>query len=145
MVNFMRIVFDTNVLISAFLWQGQLKPIYNLIRGNHLTPCFNQDTWNEFLRVLRYRKLEKQLLKISVTTNEIIDLISSRYYFIPINYPRISVIKNDPSDNNLLSAAIATRANLVVSGDQHLLKLESFHNIPILTPRQFLNRFHKPK
>lgn len=44
----MRIVFDTNVLISAFLWQGQLKPIYDLIRSNHLTPCFNQNTWNKF-------------------------------------------------------------------------------------------------
>ncbi|OGC47994.1 putative toxin-antitoxin system toxin component, PIN family [candidate division WWE3 bacterium RIFCSPHIGHO2_01_FULL_35_17] len=131
-------------MISAFLWQKRLKLIYQAIRQNQLTPCFTKETWDEFLRALAYPKFKKQILKIGIAPDEITRLITSRYYFIPLT-PEISVIKDDPSDNNILSAALVTKSEFIISGDRHLLSLKKFVDIPILSPQQFLKRFKKSK
>ncbi len=134
----MRVVLDTNVVLSAFLWQKNLKPLYQAIREKKITPCFTQLTWQELLRTLSYKKLEKQLAKINVPSEEIISLIANRAHFSFSNL-KINQIKDDASDNFILACAISARADFIISGDKHLLKLKSFQDIPILTPRQFLN------
>lgn len=133
----MRVVFDSNVLVSAFLWQKSLKPVYDWIRSSALTPCFSDETLGELKRVLRYVKFERQLKLMGVTPEEIERLLLSRSYFVPVQ-ERVEIIQDDPSDNHILACALAARASCIVSGDRHLLKLKSFRGIPILTPRQFL-------
>ena len=49
-------------------------------------------------------------------------------------------MKADPDDDRVLECAVAGRADYIVSGDRHLLKLGSYDDIPILTVRQFLNK-----
>ena len=138
----MYIVFDTNVLISTFLWQKKLKPIYTAIRTNNITPCFSPKTWAEFVRALNYNKFRKQLQKIAITPEEITSLLISRAYFVA---PRVKIkeIKEDPSDNHILACAISCDAFCIVSGNKHLLKLKEFQGIAILTPRQFLKHLNK--
>lgn len=133
----MRVVLDTNVIISAFLWQKNLKPIYQAIRAKKITPCFNRATWRELQRALSYTKFSKQLLKIGILAEEITKLLSSRAYFT-ISQIRIEQIKDDPSDNYILACALSARASFIVSGDKHLLNLKQFHGIPIFSPAEFL-------
>lgn len=135
----MRVVLDTNVLLSAFLWQKGLKPIYQAIRSWKITPCFTQITWAELLRALSYKKFKKQLLKIGITPDEIVRLVASRSYFV-VSYLRISAIKEDPTDNYILACAISSQASFIISGDRHLLKLKKFRGIPILVPKEFLKK-----
>ncbi len=52
----------------------------------------------------------------------------------------INAIPADPTDNKFLEAAVEGKANLIVSGDGHLLELETFRNIPIITAREFITR-----
>jgi uncharacterized protein len=52
----------------------------------------------------------------------------------------INAVADDPSDNKFLEAAVAGSANLIVSGDGHLLELEVFRNIPIISAREFIAR-----
>jgi predicted nucleic acid-binding protein len=61
---------------------------------------------------------------------------------LPVFEPdvRVRVVGEDPDDDRILEAAIAGRADAIVSGDRHLLALRAFRGIPILTPRQLLNR-----
>lgn len=61
--------------------------------------------------------------------------------------PEISAIQEDPDDNLVLACAIAAKAEVIVSGDNHLKKLGAFRAIPIVPPREFLNRFfpHPPQ
>lgn len=52
---------------------------------------------------------------------------------------RPAVIKDDPDDNRVLECAVAAKADYIVSGDRHLLKLGSYRDIPIMTVRQFMD------
>ncbi len=52
----------------------------------------------------------------------------------------INAIPADPTDNKFLEAAVEGKANLIVSGHGHLLELETFRNIPIITAREFITR-----
>ncbi len=47
--------------------------------------------------------------------------------------------KEDPDDDRVLECAVAGKADYVVSGDRHILKLSSYEGIPILTVRQFMD------
>lgn len=135
----MRVVFDTNVIVAAFLWQRGLKPIYAVIRTREVIPCFSQVTWDELRRVLAYKKFAAQILKIGITGEEILRLLSSRAHFT-IARSSVFVITDDPSDNAILASAAAARASVIVSGDQHLKAVGSFRGIPVLTPHEFIIR-----
>ena len=52
---------------------------------------------------------------------------------------QIAFIREDPDDDRVLECAVAAKANCIVSGDRHLLKLGSFRGIKILTVRQFID------
>jgi putative PIN family toxin of toxin-antitoxin system len=56
----------------------------------------------------------------------------------------IDAIPNDPDDNRILECAVEARAQFVVSGDRHLLSLQSYKSISIVSPRQFIERFLAP-
>jgi uncharacterized protein len=51
---------------------------------------------------------------------------------------RVEVVKEDPDDNRILECALAAGADIIVSGDGHLLGLTAYEGIAILTPREFL-------
>ena len=51
----------------------------------------------------------------------------------------LNVVAEDPDDNRVLECAVSGRADYVISGDRHLLKLKEHGGIPILTAREFLN------
>ena len=59
-------------------------------------------------------------------------------FVIPLEL--INAIPADPTDNKFLEAAVEGKAILIVSGDGHLLELETFRNIPIITGREFIRR-----
>ena len=50
----------------------------------------------------------------------------------------LDVIADDPDDDRILECALAAHADAIVSGDHHLLQLNSFQSIPVMSPRQFL-------
>ncbi len=52
----------------------------------------------------------------------------------------LSVVKDDPGDDRVLECAIAGSADVIISGDRHLLDLGSFQGIQILTVRRFMDQ-----
>lgn len=133
----MRVVLDTNVLISTLLWKGRLAPIYHLINERKIVPCFSRTTFNELIRVAKYPHIVAKTKKEKINLEEIIEILLSNSI---IAQPReiLNIIKEDPFDNNFLACATSCRASFIVSGDKHLLKLRDFQAIPIVSPKEFL-------
>lgn len=142
----MRVVFDTNIFISMFIWRNkELEFLYNLFWQNKITVPVNIQIIQEITRVLNYPKFSIFLSKVNLTPEEIIGAITNNCLIFSSSEKPLKIIKDDPSDNIILDCASASGADFIVSGDKHLLNLKSFQNIPILTPRQFINRFKKRK
>ncbi len=133
----MRVVIDTNVFISGIFFGGEPRKILDLAGEQILTPCFNISTLTELELLLCHQKFSMQRNLLSFTIREFLDQLKN--YSLLFEQPSIilEIIKEDKSDNNFLACAISAQADFIISGDKHILKLKSFNNIPILTPRQF--------
>lgn len=105
-----------------------------LWRTNRFTLITSSEILQEYLEVLG-RFVSAELLKEwgGALTDP------SRVHVVEAT-ERIDAIPEDPADNRFLECAVAARADVIVSGDHHLLKLTTFRDIPILTPTAFLQR-----
>lgn len=134
----MLVVLDTNVLISALLWHGKANQIIHLIDEDKIIPCFSQETLQELRGVLNRKKFKTQITQLGLETEDLIIplLLKSELFKLPRS--RFNVVKEDPSDNKFLQLALVAKVKCIVSGDKHLLKLENFADIPILSISEFL-------
>ncbi len=138
----MRVVVDTNVVISGLFWRGAPQQLLNAARS-HLIDLFTSPVLlAELSNVLRRDKFAERLAAIGVESN---DLIMGYAALAKVIKPAdsISIITDDPDDNSVLECAIAAHADVIVSGDHHLLKMSSFRNVPILTTHQMLEQISK--
>ncbi len=134
----MKIVADTNVIVSALLWKKKLERFARLINEQKIILCFSSQTIDELIRVAEYPHILNKARNAGIDIFAVIDKLIANSIIV---HPRFipSLIVEDPSDNMFLACAIEAEADFLVSGDKHLLKLKSFQNIPILAPKQFLN------
>ena len=128
----MRAVFDTNVLVAAFVTEGVCSKI--LIRGRknqfHLIVC--PVILQEFERVL--------IKKFSATRNEAqsaLKIVSEAMHSIVLPSQSEQSVCRDPDDDAILACALEARADYLVTGDLDLLELKIFKGIRIVTPRDF--------
>lgn len=139
----MKIVPDSNVIISAFLWQKNVKEIFDLARNHEIKISVNREILSELQEVLRYPKFYSRLELIGKTPEAVISELLEVTEIYPSKNSSEIIIEEDPTDDKFLFCALASKADFIVSGDKHLLKLKSFHGIPIVTARQFLNRLRE--
>ena len=132
----MRLVIDTNILISALL-AGTSLPAHLIVlwREGRFDLLTSADQIDELMRVTRYPKLRERLPPALAgrLINEMRDLA-----ILVKNLPVIS-ISPDPHDNYLLATAAAGSADFLVTGDKHdLLALKLYEGTKIITVRDFL-------
>lgn len=132
MVN--RVVFDTNVLISAYLWKGSARKALEMIRTGDFTLLVSKDTVNELIHVLAYDKFGLTPQEIQPIVRDLMNISE----FVEVK-SEVQAIKADPTDDIFLALAIDGNADAIVSGDHHLLYLKEFEAIPIMTIRRFLS------
>ncbi|MBI3325106.1 MAG: putative toxin-antitoxin system toxin component, PIN family [Nitrospinae bacterium] len=129
----LRVVLDTNVYISAFtyperplaqVWRHALRNRYQLL----ISPAIVR----EVARVLRddFDWDEASLRRRLRLLTKVAAIITPR--------TALHVILMDPPDNRILECAVEGRANLIVSGDRHLLRLKGYRGIPIVRPIDLL-------
>lgn len=143
----MRVVIDTNVLISALLSaKGAPALVLRLALEGKIDLVFSPQTVDEHWRVLHYSKIQKRLskLEISMETAERALRHLVEISLIVSGKKRVAVIADDPSDNAFLACAAEGTADIIVSGDRHLKKLKTFEGIRILDPATFLDIISKP-
>ena len=133
----MRVVIDTNVLISALLWKKKLISLYHLINQYKITLCFSKATLAELIRVTSYPHIVAKAKQEKIDLIKLIRRLASKSILCqPLRIP--DLIKVDRFDNHFLACAQACGASFIISGNKHLLKLKEFQGIPIISPSEFL-------
>ncbi len=140
----MRIVLDTNVIISGLLWGGiPGKILNNGLKNKKYILCFSNETLDELKDVLLFSKLQPQIQKLNFTVEEFLIELSEVSLLFLTGTQEKNIIKEHIADDKFLACALASQAKYIVSGDKHLLGLKNFQGITILNPRQFLARLKK--
>jgi putative PIN family toxin of toxin-antitoxin system len=132
-----RAVVDTNVLLAALLWRGPPHGLLQHARSGALTLLSSPALLAELTEVLSRAKFDAILLRTATSReHELAQLRRLAEVMEPPPLPQ--PVCRDPDDDKVLALAIAARAELIVSGDNDLLVLQSFQGIPIVTPAQAL-------
>ena len=138
------VVLDTNVFVSGFLNpQGTPATILDRVLDINLLLLLSPQIIEEIKRVFAYKKIVQLLEKADKTTMDAIEFVEDicKIAFITLGTYQVETIKDDPSDNMFLSCALEGRADYIISGDSHLLALEDFQGIHIVSPNEFLMVF----
>lgn len=133
----MRVVLDTNIVVSGYLG-GAVEAIIVAWKSGEFTLIITEAIIDEYLSILKRPKFKIEQVEIEDFSAL---LMNKAEFVIPLEH--INAIPNDESDNKFLDAAVAGQANIIVSGDQHLLELKSFREIEIVTAKEFLEKLRK--
>jgi putative PIN family toxin of toxin-antitoxin system len=131
-----RVVFDTNILLSAIGWKGTPYECLELARQGKVESFTRSEILDEPIEKLRF----KLKFPDSYIAETLTDLIS--YTSLVQIQKTLRVIEKDPDDDIILECAVVSRANYIVTGDKkHLLPLQNYQNIQIITAIKFKNIF----
>lgn len=129
----MRIVLDTNVLISGIFWSGTPSKILDLWVNDKFQLLTTQPILEEYNNTLnRISKGKKD------------NLVNAWMLFIVENSVVVNIKKKfklsaDPDDDKFIDCAVSGNADFIVSGDAHLLDLKSVLNVKIIKPNIFFD------
>jgi putative PIN family toxin of toxin-antitoxin system len=129
----MRVVIDTNVLISAVFFGGMPSRVLEAWRDGKIDLVVSPDILEEYRRV--GDRLEAQfpgvslapLLALLVMTAKIIE---------PPGLPE--QVSRDEDDDKFIACALAGNCQFIISGDRHLLEVSGYQGVKVVTPREFL-------
>jgi putative PIN family toxin of toxin-antitoxin system len=130
-----RVVLDTNVLVSGLLFTGPPSRLASLWRGHRIVLLLSKAVFIEYLRVLAYPKFKLSGEEIKALVDEYV--LPFAEMVTVVETP--AIIREDPADDKFLALAAAGRARYIVSGDNHLLALREYRRVKIVTAREFLN------
>ena len=132
-----RVVLDTNGLISALLFKGELSGIVGLWQKGQIIPVISKETFDELRAVLEYPKF-------SLSRAEIKSLIELEIlpFFEVVNVSKhIKGVCRDPGDDKFISCAISASADWIVTGDKDLLDLKKYQSIRIIHALDFIKMY----
>jgi len=134
----MRIVADTNIIISAFFLRGSPRRIIDAARDDIIELYTSNALLTEIESVLSRKKFKEHIRSLNSNVDDLIagfsllSTIVEPYHIEP-------VIKRDPVDDQVLACALAAECEIIVSGDDHLLSVKEYRGIRILTAKEFLD------
>lgn len=131
----MRVVLDTNVLISALMFGGNPRAILEKAIRGELRLCLCEKIFSELTNVLQRPKFG---IPLGVVNQILSELAAIGELVVPSK--KILEIDVDPADNRVLECALEARADYIISGDNHLLELGEYSSISIVSPHEFLVR-----
>jgi uncharacterized protein len=130
------VVFDTNTILSALLFNNQLSRLRALWQGGQCLPLASKATISELMRVLAYPKFKLSIIQQQSFLDEYLPYVKSM--------TKIQTIANksicrDVNDVMFLELALTGKADYLVTGDKDLLVLQPDFQFTIITPSDFIN------
>jgi len=131
-----RIVLDTNVLISAIFFGGLPGKVLAAWRQGKIHIILSPEIFRE------YQEVGKEIAQRypAVDAQPILDLVRIYAQWIdptPMELP----LCDDPDDVKFILCAVQAKADFIISGDKHLLRLGGFENIKVLSPSVFMRQY----
>ena len=130
----MRVVFDTNILVSALVFPGgQGEAALRRIIEETDRLVLSRPILDELLDVLgrKFARDAEELAHVAVFLTELAVVVAPKR--------RLRVVKDEP-DNRILECAVEGRVESIVTGDKALLVLKRYEKIYLLTLREYLER-----
>lgn len=123
-----RVVLDTNIFVSALISDGKPRKLLKMGISNEFSIVASEPLLKELVTVFRRPKFEtsedeiREIVLALIRTCEIVAVKS-----------RFDVVREDKKDNMIVNTAVDGKADVVVSGDKHLLELKNFRGIRIMS------------
>lgn len=134
----MRIVLDTNILISAFVSKkGASADILARCQAGELELLVSDDSLLELHRVLTYPRIRKRLQYSDEQIERFVAFLEQSSVAIT-PHANLRVVPNDADDDKFVALAMAGDAQYLVTGDDHLLTVGRYQGVIILKPAAFL-------
>ena len=129
------VVLDTNVLVSAFGWEGPERDVYRLCRRGELETVTSRPLLEELERVLGYPKFgldHEEVEAVLADVKSVAGLVEPER--------AVRAVSEDPADDRVLECAVTSGADYIVSGDQHLLTLDAYEGVSVVRASELLDR-----
>ena len=135
----MRVVADTNIIVSGLLWFGPPRRILDAARAGKIVLFTTRGLLVELKEVLRREKLARRMHLVGAKPYELFVGVASLAKLLTSETIPPTIL-DDPPDDEVLGCAVAAKADFIVSGNSHLLSLKEYRGIPIVTASAFLAR-----
>lgn len=139
----MRVVLDTNILVSGFLWQGAAREIILAANRQRVSLFTSAALLEELTDVLGRGKFQTRLLAVDTTPHRLVSAYRVLATVVTPTPIPLTII-DDPDDDFVLACAVTASADRIVTNDNHLLKLKIYQGIPIIRPAAFLSQLNRP-
>jgi len=131
----MRLVLDTNIVVSGLLWNGAPAQLIDLARIDEIELFSSRVLLAELTRILRRAKFGRAITASGMTLDELVLGYSELAALVmPADIP--PTILRDPDDDHVLACALAAEVEWIVSGDRDLLDIGAFRGMPIVSAAQ---------
>ncbi len=134
-----RVIIDTNVLISGTFWSSSSFQILRLIDEKHLVLIVSQPILAEYDEVLHREEIMEKQAYSEERAESSAKIVAHAHLVDP--QLLFHIIKDDPDDDKFIDAAIEGKATYIISKDNHLLSIREFEGIKIVTPDEFMILF----
>lgn len=132
-----RVVLDTNVLVSSLIKRGRSRELLARIVENKLSLVLSEEILSEFIDVMSRDKFRRYATRFEV--KRFVDFLLQIAEVVKVK-SRLKAVKEDPDDDKILECAFDGKANYIVSGDEHLLKMRGHRRIEIVSVAEMLEK-----
>lgn len=131
----MKIVLDTNVLLSGIFWRGAPYKVLRLWQEDKISLAISLEIADEYSR--SGEKLATKYKSVVAAPIIVAVIAGSEVILAP---PLPVQVCEDPDDDKFIACALAAKADAIITGDKKLLACNDYKGLEILTPNQFLKR-----
>ena len=141
----LRLVLDTNIVVAGLLWNGPPQRLLQAAVEGEVELFTSAVLLDELAHTLGYSKFDKRIEAFGTSIGTLVAQYTALVSLVaPASVPR--VVANDADDDHVIAAAVAARAELIVTGDRkHLLPIGTHQGIAIVTAREVVDRIDAMK
>lgn len=132
----LKVVPDTNTYISGILFKGAPRKILELIIEGKIQSFVSEEIIQEIYAVLSRKKFRLPAERVKFIISEIESV--SHVVFPSL---QLKIVDKDPADNKILECATEANADVIITGDNHLIEINHFRNIEIVNASDFIMKY----